>query len=71
MPLVTIESTLRELPADATNGEALEWVEDMRRILHRWDALPGREKRSMTPDLKRLALAEFDKLENMIRRNMI
>jgi len=63
-------STLRPLPANATNGEALEWVEDMRRIVHRWDTLPDHEKRSMKPEVKRQALAEFDELERMIRRNM-
>jgi len=63
-------STMAELPADATNVEALAWVGDMRRLLYRWEALPDHDRRSMTPEAKRRAYAELDSTETMIRRNM-
>jgi hypothetical protein len=63
-------STLRELPATATNGEALAWLTEMRRIVDRWETLPGHEGRSMTPEAKRQATAELDELECKLRRNI-
>ena len=71
MPALTSLNTLRELPSNATNGEALDWVENMRRIVDRWNTLPDHENRSMTPELHRQAHTGLDELEKMIRRNMI
>ena len=61
---------LGELPTNATNGEALAWVKRARRIIDRWDTLPGYGQRSMTPELKRQAHAELDEMEHGIRSNM-
>ena len=61
---------LSELPAHATNAEALEWVAGMRRVLDRWETLPGYKERSMTPELERQAREELDEVERSIRRNM-
>jgi len=63
-------STIAELPANATNGEALAWVGDMRRLLDRWETLPDHDRRSMTPEVKQRAYCELDTTEAMIRRNM-
>jgi hypothetical protein len=64
-------STVAELPASATNADALAWVSDMRRLLDRWETLPDHDRRSMTQDAKRRAYDELDKTETLIRRNMI
>ena len=63
-------SEFHELPCDATNGEAIAWVGRMRRLLDRWETLPGYECRLMTPERKQRARAELDELERDIRRNM-
>jgi hypothetical protein len=63
-------SVLRELPADATNAEALAWVGRMRRIVDRWETLPGHADRSMTPELKQCTHRELDDTEASIRRSM-
>jgi hypothetical protein len=61
---------LNELPATATCGEGLAWVNRMRRILDRWDDLPDAAQRMMTPELKVQANAELDQVEETIRRTM-
>jgi hypothetical protein len=61
-------STFRDLPSDATNAEALEWVRGMRRLVDRWELLPGGN--SISPQLKSQAHRELDDVENTIRRNM-
>jgi hypothetical protein len=60
---------LPELPAKATNAEALAWVTRMRRLVDRWEALPGYQS-FMTPELRRQAHEELDEVELSIRRNM-
>jgi hypothetical protein len=62
--------TLTELPADATNAQALAWVARMRRMLDRWEMLPGHDTRSMTPELRQQAYDELAELEQRIDRNM-
>jgi hypothetical protein len=66
----TVVSLLADLPDSATNAEALAWVKRMRRVINRWESLPGYEERSMTPDLKRQAHAELDEVEHSVRRTM-
>lgn len=61
---------LQELPADATNAEALAWVSRMRRLVDRWEALPGYQSFSMTPELKQQVYEEIDAVELSVRRNM-
>jgi hypothetical protein len=61
---------LQELPAKATNAEALAWVTRMRRLVDRWEALPGYQSFSMTPELRRQAHEELNEVELSIRRNM-
>ena len=63
-------SIVPDLPANATNAEALAWVARMRRLLDRWETLPGHESRSMTPELGQQAYAELDEVERNVRRNM-
>ena len=70
VPDTSVTSLLRELPATATNAEALAWVARMRRLIDRWEELPGYASRSMTPDLKRQAGEELDAVEQSVRRNM-
>jgi hypothetical protein len=64
-------STMAELPATATNGEALAWVGENRRLLDRWETLPDHDRCSMTPETKQRAYRELDTTEAMIRRNMV
>jgi len=61
---------LQELPADATNAEALDWVRRMRRVVDRWESLPGYKAFSMTPELRRQAHEELDAVELSVRRNI-
>jgi len=61
---------LRQLPADATNAQALDWVSRMRRLVDRWENLPGYQSLSMTPVLKQQAHEELNEVELSIRRNM-
>jgi len=61
---------LQELPADATNAEALAWVSRMRRLVDRWEVLPGYHSFSMTPELRQQAYEELDAVEMSVRRNM-
>jgi superfamily II RNA helicase len=61
---------LTELPANSTNAEALEWVRRMRRLVDRWEELPGYKSFSMTPQLRRQAHQELDEVELGVRRNM-
>jgi hypothetical protein len=61
---------MNELPGNATNSEALAWVNRMRRLLDRWETLPEVANRSPTPELKRQAHGELDEVERSIRRNM-
>jgi hypothetical protein len=61
---------LQELPANATNAEALDWVSRMRRVVDRWESLPGYKSFSMTPELRRQAYEELDAVELSVRRNI-
>jgi len=61
---------LQALPADATNAEALAWVSRMRRLVDRWESLPGYQSFSMTPELRQQAHEELNEVELSIRRNM-
>jgi hypothetical protein len=61
---------MNELPGNATNSEALAWVNRMRRLLDRWETLPEVANRSLTPELRRQAHGELDEVERSIRRNM-
>ena len=70
MTAAQITSRMSGLPENATNAEALVWVERMRRIVDRWDALPGSEMSSMTPELKKEAHEQLDKVAQMVRKNM-
>jgi hypothetical protein len=70
MPDMNAVSVLFELPNDATNAQALDWVHKMRRLIDRWETLPEYASRSMTPELKQQANGELDELEHSIRRNM-
>lgn len=63
-------TSLTTLPADATYGEAILWLEKMRRVVDRWDDLPDAHRCSMTPQAKREVHAELDLLEDKIRRDM-
>ncbi len=63
-------SALLPLPADATNAEALAWVARMRRVVDRWEMLPGYEQRSMTPELRQEVYGQLADLERSIERNM-
>ena len=65
-----IKSLMRELPANATNAEALAWVARMRRIVDRWEELPEYSSRSMTPELRKQAHEELDSVERMVHANM-
>ena len=70
MPDTNTVPFLDKLPADATNAEATQWLNRMRRLLDRWENLPDHEGRSMTPELMRQAREELDELESSISRNM-
>ncbi len=70
MPEPTFISLLRELPADATNEEALAWINRMRRVEGWWDELPGHAGKSIPPEVRKQALEELDVLERMVRENM-
>ena len=61
---------LPELPAHATNAEALAWVNRMRRVVDRWESLPGYQSFSMTPELRQQVREELDAVELSVRRNM-
>ena len=67
---MTAPLPLNELPACATNAEALAWVSRMRRVVDRWETLPGYQKRSMTPELRQEAYDQLADLERSIERNM-
>jgi len=66
----TVVSLLSDLPGSASSAEALEWVKRERRLIDRWEALPGSSGLSMTPEIKALAHAELDEVEHSIRRSM-
>ena len=70
MPETVAVLPLHEMPADATNAEALAWVNRMRRLLDRWENLPDHEGRSMTPKLMLQAREELDEVERGVHRNM-
>jgi hypothetical protein len=61
---------LNQLPGDATNAEALHWVNRMRRLLDRWEALPEYAGRSMTDELRGEISHQLADLEDSIRGNM-
>ena len=61
---------LKGLPANSTNAEALAWVRRMRRLVDRWDELPGYKSFSMTPELRQQAHDELDAVELSVKRNM-
>jgi len=61
---------LNELSACASNGGALAWVSRMRRVVDRWETLPGYEQRSMTPQLRQEAYDQLADLERSIERDM-
>jgi hypothetical protein len=63
-------SVLTDLPANATNSEAIEWLGRMRRLVNRWDRLPDAANRSMTPDVRRLAERQLDKIEMTLATDM-
>jgi hypothetical protein len=63
-------TALNRLPANATFGEAMEWVTRMRRLIDRWDTLPESATRSMTPELRQEAYAQLDVVEETIHRDM-
>ena len=67
---ITALLPFHELPADATNAEALAWVSRMRRVVDRWETLPGYQERSMTPELRKEAYDQLADLERGIERNM-
>jgi hypothetical protein len=67
---ITALLPLHELPAGATNAEALAWVSRMRRVVDRWETLPGYEVRSMTPELRQEAYDQLADLERSVERNM-
>jgi hypothetical protein len=62
--------SLMSLPSGATFAEAMRWLKRMRRLVDRWDSLPGAEHRSMTPEAKQEVRAELDLLEDAIHRDM-
>jgi hypothetical protein len=70
--MAELQSILRlnELPGNATNGEALAWVNRMRRVVDHWESLPGFAERPMTPERRQGAHDELDDVERSIRRNM-
>ncbi len=70
MPEPQITLPIHDLPADATNAEALAWVARMRRIVDRWYDLPDAPSRSMTPELRKELSDELDTLERMVRQDM-
>ena len=67
---ITALLPLNELPAGASNAEALAWVSRMRRVVDRWEALPGYDQRSMTPELRQEAYDQLADLERSIERTM-
>jgi hypothetical protein len=66
----TTIAIFRPLPADATNGEALIWIERLRRVLMRWEELPPDQTQSMTREIAEEALFELDEMERMVCRDM-
>jgi hypothetical protein len=58
------------MPADATNEEALAWVNRMRHVANWWDELPEFASQSIPPELRKQAHEELDTLERMVRENM-
>jgi hypothetical protein len=63
-------TSLATLPANATFGEAMAWLDRMRRLIDRWDTLPESATRSMTPVSKREAYAELDLMKDTLLREM-
>ena len=61
---------LNELPAGATNAEALAWVARMRRMLDRWETFPRYQERSMTPEPRQETYDQLADLERSIESNM-
>lgn len=61
---------LRELPADATNEEALAWVNRMRHVAAWWNDLPEYASQSIPPELRKEVQEELDKMERMLRKDM-
>jgi hypothetical protein len=59
-----------ELPADATNEQALAWIERVRRVLGRWEELPAQQTQMMTPELVDQAIGELNHMEWLIYRDM-
>ena len=63
-------SLLKGLPDDATNEEALAWVDRMRHVTDWWDELPQYASQSIPPELRKQAREELDTMERMVRENM-
>jgi len=70
MDTPNVRKLFSELPANATNGQALEWIERIRRVLSRWEELPADQTQMMTPDIAQQAIGELDEMERMIHRDM-
>ena len=70
MDAPNVRKLFSELPANATNGQALEWIERIRRVLSRWEELPADQTQMMTPDIAQQAIGELDEMERMIHRDM-
>lgn len=63
-------SLLKELPADATNEEALAWVNRMRHVANWWDELPEYGAQPVPSEVRKEVIEELDLMERMVRENM-
>ena len=66
----SIVSLFVDLPDNVAPAEALAWVKRMRRVIDRWETLPGYAEYHVTPQDKRLAHAELDEMEHRLRREI-
>jgi hypothetical protein len=65
-----VTALIPALPADATNADALSWIERLRRVLMRREELPSDQTPAMTPELAQKALDELCEMERLVRRDM-
>ena len=54
------------LPENATDKEAVAWMDRVRRILTRWEELPAEQTQAMTPELVEQAIGELNEMERLI-----
>jgi len=61
---------MNDLPADATNAQAMAWVGRMRRTMERWESLPCQPPGTLTTEMRADIHRQLDAMERSVEQNM-